>query len=73
MFASALDSTAEFQDFLNFSFAYPGFTPHEAQRKEISDFGQLERFKAMFTVNDETDDMQKKKNTPFKIAPLLLP
>ena len=72
MFASALDSTAQFQDFLNFSFAYPGFTPHEAQRKEISDFGQLERFKAMFTVNDETDNMQK-KNTPFKIAPLLLP
>ena len=26
MFASALDSTAQFQDFLNFSFAYPGFT-----------------------------------------------
>ena len=26
MFASAFDSTAQFQDFLNFSFAYPGFT-----------------------------------------------
>ena len=28
MFASALDSTAKFQDFFNFSFAHAGFTSH---------------------------------------------
>lgn len=43
---------------------------YEAQREAISDFGWLERFTAIFTVTDETD-MQK--NTPFKIAPFLLP
>ena len=48
----------------------PPSSSYEAQRKAISDFGWLERFRAMFTVTDETD-MQK--NTPFKIAPLLLP
>ena len=62
MFASALDSTAKFQDFFNFSFAHAGFTSHhppvmnyELQRKAISVFGWLERFRAMFTVTDETD------------------
>ena len=75
MFASAFDSTAQFQDFFKFLLCLSGFylTPsssYEAQREAISDFGWLERFTAMFTVTDETD-MQK--NTPFKIAPFLLP
>ena len=60
MFASALDSTAKFQDFFNFSFAHAGFTSRHPpvmkyREKAISVFGWLERFRAMFTVTDETD------------------